>query len=188
MTIFLGLLLSLFGKKNIVSEPQEVFLDEKECIGYSISTSLEGKKTKVDIPPFYHEVYDNNKLDKLRPEGGELKMHCIFDFHENQMDLDYFVAVENELSLDGDEYSKITLPQGKYIKFEVLKKSQKAVMIAVAYVERKWLKKHGYTRRMDAPPFILYDERFHSNYKEHGWDGPDYFGYPLATFYIPVND
>jgi hypothetical protein len=57
--------------------------------------------------------------------------------------------------------------------------------MAAAYIDKVWLKKHGYSRR-DAPPFILYDERFHSNYKKYGWEASNYFGYPLAVLHIPV--
>jgi predicted transcriptional regulator YdeE len=172
------------AKKNIVSQPTEVKIPGKNFIGYSITTSLRNNKKQEDIPPFYHEVYDNHKLDKLN-SSKDLNMYCIFDFHENKQDFDYYVAVENTSSIHADEYAEITIPEGRYIRVELLKRNQKTVGMIVMYMKDIWLKRNGYKER-DAQPFILYDKRFHSNYTKYGCKGGNYLGNPIATLYVPV--
>lgn len=179
-------LVKTLSKKNIVTEPKEIKLREKKCIGYSITTSLKNNKKQKDIPPFYHEIYDNKKLNKLLIDK-ELNMYCIFDFHQNKEDFDYYVAVENKLSIQGEEYAEITLPAGKYIQVELLKRNQKAVGMVVMYIREIWIEKNGYKER-NAPPYILYDSRFHSNYQKHGCKGANYLGNPIAVLHIPVEN
>ncbi len=62
-------ILKLLIRKNIVTKPKVVELDEKNCIGYKKTTSFEGNQKKKDIPPFYHDVYDNDKLSALRKDN-----------------------------------------------------------------------------------------------------------------------
>ena len=57
-------------------------IEEKKCIGYMITTSFKGNQKKKDIPPFYHEIYDNDKLSVLRKDNDE-NMFCIFNIHKN---------------------------------------------------------------------------------------------------------
>ena len=72
-----------------------------------------------------------------------------------------------------------------YIQVEFLKRNQKTVGIIVMYIREIWIKANGYKEK-DTPPFILYDERFHSNYKRYGCKGDDYLGKPIAVLHIPV--
>ena len=153
-------------------------------IGFKISTTLRDNKQKEDIPPFYHKIYDNNKLDVLK-SGSELKMYCIFDLHKNQEDFDYYVAVENNTVTNEKNYAEIQIPAGRYLEVEVLKRNNKTVNIIMMYVRKIWMMANGYAERK-APPFILYDERFHKNYQKFGCKGDDYLGNPLATLYLPI--
>lgn len=70
-------------RKNIVSWPNVIEFDEKKCIGFKISTSFTGNQKKKDIPPFWHDVYENDKLSILR-QNNDPHMYCIFDVQENE--------------------------------------------------------------------------------------------------------
>ncbi|MBN2610119.1 MAG: effector binding domain-containing protein [Bacteroidales bacterium] len=172
--------------KNMLSTPKVSQLEAMKFIGYKITTTLKNNQQKEDIPPFYHKIYDNSKLDILK-SGGEFKMYCIFDLHENQEDLDYYVAVENKTTINDKTFAQIQLPAGKYIQVELLKKNNKTVSMIMMYIKNMWMKTNGYKER-NAPAFILYDERFHTNYQKFGCKGNDYLGNPLAVLYLPIDD
>ena len=171
-------------KKNLVSEPKIVEIEEKKCIGYSIETSFKGKRLKKDIPPFYHDIYDHDKLNILRDETDS-NMYCVFDFHENGEDFRYYVSVENKMNISDESYSYVTLNNGKYVQAEFMKRNQKAAALNAAYIKKFWIESNGYKERR-SPAFILYDERSHKNYMEYGCDGPDYLGSPIATLHVPL--
>lgn len=176
--------MKIIAKKNMLSTPKYIQLPAMKFIGYKITTTLKNNKQKEDIPPFYHKIYDKNKLDVLK-SGSELKMYCIFDMCENQLDFNYYVAVENKTTMNDKIYAKIELPAGKYIEVEVLKRNNKTVNMIMMYMKNIWMKANGYKERK-APPFILYDERFHTNYQKYGCKGGDYLGKPFATIFLPV--
>lgn len=171
-------------KKNMLAEPKVIQLPVMKLAGYSIATTLKGNQQKADIPPFYHDIYDNNKLDSIKPDG-EFRMYCIFNMHENQVDLDYYVAVESKWDINTDVYAKIQTQAGKYIQVELLKRNNKTVVMIMMYVRSVWMKKNGFAEK-HAPSFIVYDERFHSNYQKFGCKGDDYLGKPFATLYLPI--
>ncbi len=168
----------------MLSTPKAVQLPAMKFIGYKITTTLKNNKQKEDIPPFYHNVYDSNKLDVLK-SGNELNMYCIFDMRENQETFDYYIAVENKTTTNNKTYAKIQLSAGKYIKVELLKRNNKTVNMIMMHIRNIWMKENSYKERK-APSFILYDERFHANYQKYGCKGDDYLGMPLATLYLPV--
>ena len=173
------------AKPNILSVPELVELPAKRFIGYSITTTIKNNQQKEDIPPFYHEVYDNGKLEFLK-QGAELNMYCIFDMHKNQQDFDYYVVVEETLVAEGKEYARIESPAGKFIKVEFLKRNNKTVNMVMMYIRKIWMAKYGFAER-NAQPFIVYDERFHSNFRKFGCKGDDYLGSPIATMFLPVD-
>jgi predicted transcriptional regulator YdeE len=181
----IGSILKALTRKNLVTQPKVVELEEKACIGFKITTSLKGNRKKRDIPPFYHDVYDHDKLSVLR-QGDDENMYCIFDFHENGQDFDYYVSVENKAGLSGEPYAEIRLPQGRYVQVEFLKRNHRAAAMIVGYTREVWIASNGYETR-NSPLFILYDQRFHRNYKKHGCQGGTYLGDPLAVLHLPVN-
>ena len=182
--LIMHLVVTKSAKKHLVTRPEIVSLPEKKLIGYSIHTSIRNNQKQKDIPPFFHEVYDNNKLAKLN-SGNELNMHCVFDMHENNEDFEYYVAVEDKTIKQSNGYATITLPSGIYVKTEFIKKNHKAVGMVLMYLRKFWVGKNGYKERL-APPFILYDERFHSNFRKYGCNGDNYLGKPVSVIYIPV--
>ena len=171
-------------RKNLVTQPKVVDLEESQCIGYKITTTFKDNQKKRDIPPFYHEVYDNDKLSALRQDNDD-KMYCIFDFHENGQDFDYYVTVENKKSIGDENYAHVTLPPGRYVQVEFMKRNHGAAALVVGYTKKIWIELNGYRER-NCPIFILYDERFHSNYRKYGCEGDNYLGDPLAVLHIPV--
>jgi len=174
-------------KKFIVAVPREVSLGNLDLVGYSISTSLKNNKKQKDIPPFYHDVYDNKKLEQLNDPGSELKMYCVFDFHDNMEDFDYYIAVEDKMLSAERECVKTRLKGSMYIRVEFLKRNHRAVGMVIMYMKEVWLRANGYKEK-NAPLFILYDGRFHSNYQAYGCKSGNYAGEPVATLYIPVSD
>jgi predicted transcriptional regulator YdeE len=184
--VLFRIMMKSIAKKNMLSTPKVVQLPARKFVGYKITTTLKNNKQKEDIPPFYHKIYDNNELDPLL-SGNELKMHCIFDMHENQEDFDYYIAVENKTAVNDSHYAQTQLPEGKYIVVEFLKRNNKTVHMIMMYIRNMWMKANQHKERK-SPPFILYDERFHTNYQKHGCEGANYLGEPVATLYIPVEN
>ena len=184
--VLFRIIMKSITKKNMLSAPRAIQLPAMKFIGYKITTTLKNNKQKEDIPPFYHEIYDNNKLDVLK-SGPELKMYCIFDLHENQEEFDYYVAVENATGINDETHAKIQLAAGKYIRVDLLKRNNKTVSLIMMYIRNTWMKANAYKER-NAPSFILYDERFHTNYQKYGCKGDDYLGNPVAALYLPVTD
>jgi predicted transcriptional regulator YdeE len=177
-------LLKLMTRKNIVTWPKVIELDEKKCIGYKISTSFAGNQKKKDIPPFWHDVYENDKLSVLRQDNDPY-MYCIFDVHDNEKEFDYYTAVENKSGISTDNYSEITLPKGRYVQVEFMKRSHRAASFVAVYVRKIWIELNGYQSR-NSPVFIIYDERFHRNYQKYGFKDGHYLGDPFATLHVPV--
>lgn len=173
-------------RKDMLAEPKVIQLPAMKFMGYSIATTLKDNQQKKDIPPFYHDIYDNNKLDDIKPDG-EFKMYCIFNMQENQEDFDYYVAVEARRDMHNDAYAKIQTTAGKYIQVEFLKRNNKTVAMIMMYLRTVWMKKNGCAEKK-APSFIVYDERFHANYQKFGCKGNDYLGEPFATLFLPVKD
>jgi predicted transcriptional regulator YdeE len=182
--LFLEPLLKLIIRKNMVGQPEVIELEEKKCIGYMISTSLVGNQKKKDIPPFYHDIYDNDKLGVLR-EDNDQYMYCIYNLHENGKDFDYYVAVENKKGISADSYCEITLPKGKYVQVEFMKRNHTAAALMVVYIRKLWIGLNGYESR-NSPTFMLYDERFHGNYQKFGCKDGNYLGDPIATLHFPL--
>lgn len=179
-------ILKLMIRKNVVSWPKVIELDQKKCIGFKITTSITGNRKKKDIPPFWHDVYENNKLNAVRQDNDQ-NMYCIFNFHENETDFDYYTAVENKSGVSTDNYSEITLPKGKYVQVELMKRSHTAVSLVAVYARKIWIELNGYQSR-NSPVFIIYDERFHRNYQKYGYKDGKYLGSPFATMHIPVKE
>jgi len=169
---------------NMISEPELVELKDIPCIGYSITTSVEGDRKKEDIPPFFHQIYDNNKLDPLWNQDDR-NMFCIFNMHKNGKNFDYFIATENKLKQQKTDYAKITIPKGKYATVQLLKKNHTAVSEIMMFLQGVWMKAYGF-KPAQTPAFILYDERFHTNYQLYGSVNGNYPGKPIATLYMPV--
>ena len=112
-------------------------------------------------------------------------MYCIFDLHKNQENLDYYVGVENKTAITDKRYAQLDLPAGDYIKVELLKRNNKTVFMIMMYIKNLWIKRNGLKER-NAPAFIVYDDRFHTNYQKFGCKGDDYLGYPVSVLYIPI--
>ena len=173
-------------KKNLLSEPGVVLLEEKPCIGYSTTTTLKGNRKRKDIPPFFHDVYDNNKLGHLWTPYAR-NMYCIFDMHKNGQDFDYYIATDNKTNQHNNTYAEITIPNGKYVTVDLMKRNHTSVSKIMMYLRAIWIEANGYKAR-NSPAFILYDERFHSNYRLYGYFDGNYPGEPIASLYIPLED
>ncbi len=128
--------------ENMLSFPKVVKLDEKNCIGYVITTSVLGDRKKRDIPPFFHEVYDNNKLAGLWDNECR-NMYCIFDMHSNGADFDYYIATDNKAGLHKNGYAHITIKEAEYVTVELLKKNHTAVSEIMMFLRGQWMGENG---------------------------------------------
>lgn len=106
-------------------------------------------------------------------QGKGLFKQVVFDKH--------FLLTYYELLLN----DQIQLSTGAYLKIEFIKRNNKTVSMILLYMRLIWMKANGYAERK-APSFIVYDERFHSNYQEYGCRKGEYLGTPIATVYLPV--
>ena len=177
-------ILAYVARRHIVTAPKVIELQQKRCIGYRITTSFKGNRKKREIPPFYHDIYDNDKLSDLRQEGDD-RMYCVFDLHENGQDFDYYVSVENRSGVEKQGCSEITLPAGRYAQVTFMKRNHTAAAMVVGYTKCVWISANGYEER-HAPTFIQYDGRFHRNYRAHGCRSGNYPGRPIAVLHIPL--
>jgi AraC family transcriptional regulator len=178
------IIMKTIAKKNMLSPPKIIQLPAMKFVGYKITTTLKNNRQKEDIPLFYHDIYDNNKLNILKPDG-EYRLYCIFNLNENREDLDYYVAVENKTEISGESYARVKTPAGKYIQVEFIKRNNKTVNMIMLYIRNIWMKSKKYNERK-SPTYILYDERFHSNFQKYGRRGHDYLGNPIATLFLPI--
>ncbi len=112
-------------------------------------------------------------------------MYCIFDLHENGKDFDYYIAVENKTGATGEEFSKVTLQEGRYVRVEFMKRNHTAASLVAVYTMKFWIELNGY-RQKKSPIFNLYDDRFHSNYQKHGCKDGNYLGDPVVVLYVPI--
>ena len=183
-SVLARIMMKNFVKKYMVSSPKIIQLSEKELIGYKITTTLRDNQQKKDIPPFFHEVYDNGKLAPLNIDD-DFNMYCAFSMHENGESFDYFVAQESQGEPKGEGDVTLKLQQSNYVTMEFIKRNNKAVHMIMMYVRQFWMKAHGLTEKK-APAFIIYDNRFHENYKQYGCKGGNYLGHPIASLYLPV--
>lgn len=160
-------------------EPEIVYKPEMNITGLILHTSFKDDRSKREIPPFFHSVLDEKKLDSVpgRINGNQL---CVFNIKRDNPDFDYLMGVEvsEKVILTGMEH--IHLSASKYATLKIVKRGPEDVGKAFEFIFKKWIPKSVYIPT-GAPAFIYYDQDFFSVFNEKGYQGN-----PLATVYVPV--
>ncbi len=160
-------------------KPEIVYKPAMIISGLILHTSFKDDRSKREIPPFFHNVLEEKKLDSVpgRINGNQL---CVFSIKRDKPDFDYLMGVE----VSEKDFSKgmehINLPASKYATLKIVKRGPEDVGKAFEYIYKKWIQKSAYIPT-GAPAFIYYDQDFFSVFNEKGYQGN-----PQATVYVPV--
>ena len=94
--------------ETLYGTPEIVELASTDCVGFRITTTMREDRKAREIPPFFHDVYDEGRLSHLVSDDDS-QMFCIFDMHGNGIDFDYYVAVKGAGESQSDKAAAITL-------------------------------------------------------------------------------
>lgn len=151
-----------------------------KVIGPSLDTSFREGRHEREIPPFFHRVLADGRLDILSG-GPKDRRVCVFAMKGESPDFTYLMGVEAGDDADvPEDMDCMVLPAGDYARLTTIKQGPKDVGTAFARVHQEWLPTSAY-RAVDGPAFILYDDRFFSVFDREG-----YAGKPVVDLYIPV--
>jgi AraC family transcriptional regulator len=166
-------------KLTIVTEPKIIAKNEIKVVGLVLHTSFKDDRHATEIPPFFHKVLEEGKLNKV-PNRIDQNQLCIFRREEGSPDFDYIMGVEvSNFDEIPEGMEQITLPKSVYVSMTIVKRGPEDVGKGFGYLMEGWLPESGYVPAGD--PFIYYDDRFFSVFNEHGYDGN-----PVADINIPV--
>lgn len=170
---------NIFAKKNRM----KTIVVEKSAmnvIGLMLHTSFKDGRNKTEIPPFFHKVLDEKRLDNVPDRINENQL-CLFRMQRNNPDFDYLMGVEvSELKNMPEEMTGVTLKSSKYVSAKIVKRGPEDVGKAFEYIYKSWMPKSIYIPT-GAPAFIYYDSEFFSVFNSR-----DYAGNPMATVYVPI--
>jgi len=161
-------------------EPKVVNKSEMKIIGLVLHTSFIEGKNKKEIPPFFHKVLEEKKLDKI-PNRINQNQLCLFKMEKNTPNFDYVMGVEvNSLNNIPEGMESEVLSKSIYVSLKIVKRGPEDVGKAIENIFNKWIPKSIYIPT-GAPSFIYYDDEFFSVFNEKGYEGN-----PLATVFVPV--
>lgn len=161
-------------------EPKIVQKDELKVIGLVLHTSFKDGRFRTEVPPFFHKVLEEGKLEKV-PNRINRNQLCIFKMKKDSPDFDYIMGVEaGSLDEIPEGMESITLPKSEYAILTIVKRGPEDVAKAIKYIYEEWLPESDYVST-GAPGFIYYDDRFFSVFNKHG-----YGGNPVADIYVPI--
>lgn len=153
---------------------------EMTVVGITLKTSFKDDRNKVEIPPFFHHVLEEGKLEKV-PDRLNANQLCVFEMKKDQPDFNYTMGVEVKKTEKAPaEMTKLRLPASKYVAIKIIKRGPDDVGKAFGYIYKEFIPNSIYIPTGE-PAFIYYDEEFFDVFNEVG-----YKGNPLATVYVPV--
>ena len=164
-------------------EKMEIKIVEKEemhIVGITLKTSFKDERHKTEIPPFFHLVLKEGKLETVpcRLNSNQL---CVFDMKKDKPDFNYTMGVEvSNASSAAPEMTRLTLPASQYVAIKIIKRGPEDVGKAFGHIYKEFIPKSIYVPTGE-PAFIYYDEEFFSIFNTVG-----YAGNPLATVYVPI--
>ncbi len=167
-------------KTNSQMEPKVIVKPEMVVYGISLKTSFANGRNKKEIPPFFHHVLEEGRLEMV---SGRLNSNqlCVFEMKKDNPDFFYTMGVEvSGVSQLPEGMTKIKLPASKYIAVKIIKRGPEDVGNAFGFIYKEYIPNSIYIPTGE-PAFIYYDDEFFSIYNEKG-----YAGNPLATVYVPV--
>jgi predicted transcriptional regulator YdeE len=149
-------------------------------VGISLKTSFKDDRNKTEIPPFFHHVLEEGKLETV-PNRINTNQLCVFEMKKNNPDFNYTMGVEvTENNNVPQEMTRLILPSSKYVAIKIIKRGPEDVGKAFGYVYKEFIPNSIYVPTGE-PAFIYYDDEFFSIYNEKG-----YAGNPLATVYVKL--
>ncbi|MHC1774925.1 MAG: GyrI-like domain-containing protein [Lentimicrobium sp.] len=161
----------------------KAFVVEKsplKVVGLTLHTSFKDGRNKTEIPPFFHKVLDEGRLD-LVPDRLNANQLCVFNMQRNNPDFDYTMGVEVSKA-DGlpENMQLIHLPGSKYVAVKTVKRGPEDVTKAFEFIFKTWIPGSVYIPT-GTPSFIYYDEEFFRVFNQYG-----YAGNPQATVFVPI--
>lgn len=153
---------------------------EMTVVGITLKTSFKDDRNKTEIPPFFHHVLEEGKLEKV-PDRLNSNQLCVFEMKRDNPDFNYTMGVEvSKTENSPNEMTKLKLPASKYVAIKIIKRGPEDVGRAFGYIYKEFIPNSIYIPTGE-PAFIYYDDEFFSIYNEKG-----YAGNPLATVYVPI--
>jgi AraC family transcriptional regulator len=151
-----------------------------KVVGITLETSFKHERNKTEIPPFFHKVLEEGKLESVPDRINSCQL-CVFEMNKDNPDFRYTMGVEVSESDDAPkEMSVMFLPASKYVTIRIIKRGPEDVGKAFAYIYKEWIPNTIYIPT-GKPAFIYYDDDFFRIYNEHG-----YAGNPEATVFVPI--
>jgi AraC family transcriptional regulator len=164
-------------------EKMEVKITEKSAMiiaGITLKTSFKDDRNKTEIPPFFHHVLEEGKLETV-PNRINTNQLCVFELKKDNPDFNYTMGVEvSETSNAPHEMTKLTLPASKYAAIKTIKRGPEDVGKAFGFIYKEFIPNSIYIPTGE-PAFIYYDDEFFSIFNTKG-----YAENPLATVYVPI--
>ena len=154
---------------------------EIKVMGVVLHTTFVENKQAMEIPPFFHKLMEEDTLEDV-PNRINDNQICVFVMKPGSPNFDYYMGVEvNKLDSVPNGMETITIPASKYASTPFIKRGNSDGLKAFKYLTETWIPQNLYSRSMDVPMFIYYDERFIPSFKDHGYDGTQ-----IAEMNIPV--
>lgn len=162
-------------------EPKIIKMKEIKVIGIVLSTSFKGERQALEIPPFFHKVYKEKKLNVITNRKN-INQLCVIRFKgKDSPDFDYIMGTEvNNFNNIPDEMESLILPESEYVKMTIIKRGNEDVSNAFSYIIEKWLPESNYVAS-GLPGFIYYDDRFFSIFDKYGYEGN-----PIVDIYVSI--
>jgi predicted transcriptional regulator YdeE len=168
--------------QNSTKKMETKIIDKPEMtvVGITLKTSFKDNRNKTEIPPFFHHVLEEGKLEKV-PDRINSNQLCVFEMKKDNPDFNYTMGVEVSKTENAPtEMTKLVLPASKYVGIKIIKRGPEDVGMAFGYIYKEFIPNSIYIPTGE-PAFIYYDNEFFSIYDKKG-----YAGNPLATVYVPV--
>ena len=88
-----------------------------------------------------------------------------------------------------ERYLEMQSFRGNFLQTTIVENEDRRASASgiIAYLRGRWIAEVGHVPA-SGPAFIVYDDRFHANYRTFGCSDGEYLGTPIATLYIPVTD
>lgn len=151
-----------------------------KIVGFTLKTSFKYERHKTEIPPFFHKVLKEGKLESVKDRLNSNQL-CVFEMKKDNPDFNYTMGVEvNKINTIPENMNSLTLPVSKYVAIKIIKRGPEDVGKAFGYIFKEWIPNSVYIPTGE-PAYIYYDDEFFSIYNEKGYEGN-----PLATVYVPI--
>lgn len=149
-------------------------------VGITLKTSFSNDRNKSEIPPFFHKILKEGRLDDV-PGRLNLNQLCVFEMKKGVPDFNYTMGVEvMENSIVPTGMNKLYLPASLYVSVRTVKRGPEDVGKAFGFIYKEYIPNSIYVPT-GAPSFIYYDKEFFDVFNARGYDGN-----PMATIYVPV--